>query len=220
MYVEEDIDQNSTVYDALFATYYDGWTDVFEKYRPHIKNISKIIERKENEFGGFLPQKCDLFRTFGMTDLRDVKVVIWGKNPCVSKNFYGNIFKELKQEKQVPDDFDGEFGRQYLDHWASQGVLFMNVSMCYSRKNPDPYADLWIRFANIIIQVINNNVPNCIHLLWGRECEKIADSINSREVYSTSHPSSPTMGFFGCNHFIKTNITLARQNKSPINWFH
>ena len=218
MYIEEDVTEESSVYDTLFSVYYSGWTDVFKTYKPNIKNISDIIASKENESGGFMPQKSELFRTFGMTNLSDVKVVIWGKNPSIHKNFYGNIFKELKQENQVPNDFNGNFGSRNLDDWAKQGVLFMNVAMCYSRQKPDPFSDLWIRFANIIIQIINNNVPNCIHLLWGRECEKISDSINSREVYSTSHPSSPGMGFFGCNHFIKVNITLERQNKPPIKW--
>lgn len=219
MYIEEDIDQDSSVYDALFGTYYNGWTEVFKGYRPNIENISKIIRTKESEVGGFLPQKDKLFRAFTMTDLSDVKVVIWGKNPSVSKNFYSNIYKELKQENQVPGGFGNDFGQRNLDDWARQGVLFMNVAMCYTRQNPDPFSDLWIRFANIIIQIINSKVPNCIHLLWGRECEKISDSISSREVYSTSHPSSPTMGFFGCNHFIKVNITLERQKKQPISWF-
>lgn len=218
MYIEESVTDESTVYDALFATYYNGWTDVFNSYKPNIQNISDIISNKENEIGGFLPKKSELFRSFTLTDLSEVKVVIWGKSPSIHRSFYSNILKELKSEKQIPQHVSN-FGLRNFDDWARQGVLFMNVAMCYTRENPDPFSDLWIRFANMIIQILNTNVPNCIHLLWGKECEKISDSISSREVYSTSHPSSPKMGFFGCNHFIKVNITLCRQNKEPINWY-
>lgn len=219
MYVEEEVTEDSSVYDTLFAQYYDGWTEAFGKYKPNMKNISDIVASKEQEFGKSRPDRCAMFDAFN-TGLSDVKVVIWNKNPCISKNFYTNIFKELSQEKQVPIDFGGTFGAKNVQGWAKQGVLFMNVAMCYSNHHPDPFSDLWLRFANIVIQILNTNVPNCIHLLWGKECEKISDSISSREVYTTSHPCSPRMGFFGCNHFIKVNITLERQKKTPIKWFH
>ena len=42
MYIEEDIDQDSSVYDALFGTYYNGWTEVFKGYRPNIEKLPEM----------------------------------------------------------------------------------------------------------------------------------------------------------------------------------
>lgn len=72
----------------------------------------------------------------------------------------------------------------------------------------------------VIIEIINQNTENCIHVLWGKQCEKIAEHINSREVLISAHPSplSARRGFFGNQHFKKINIILKRQEKEQINW--
>lgn len=238
MFIEEDVDQTSTVYQSFYNKYFEGWTEEFEKHKQQMKAISKLIDDKEKDVGMYYPLKNDIFRALELTPLNKVKVVIWGQDPYpflkpnglpraqgysfgvsrdddVPKSLI-NIYKELNRE--IPDFKPPKHGD--LTGWAKQGVLFMNTSLCYSPKEPKAFLNLWIRFTNIIIQIINENVPNCIHLLWGKKCEKLADSISSREVYITSHPSplSAYQGFFGCNHFIKTNITLKRQGKEPIDW--
>lgn len=238
MFIEEEVDQTSSSYDAFYNKYYSGWSEEFETRKEQMKKICKLIDDKEKEVGSYYPLKKDLFKCLEITPLSKVKVVIWGQDPYpslksdgkpraqgysfgVSKNDVVpksliNIYKELQQE--IPEFTPPQHGD--LTGWAKQGVLFMNSSLCYSPKDPKAFLNLWLRFTNIIVEIINEKVPNCIHLLWGRKCEKIADNINSREVYTTSHPSpfSAYQGFFGCNHFIKVNITLQRQGKLPIDW--
>lgn len=238
MFIEEDVDQNSSVYDAFYNKYYEGWTEQFQKHKHQMKCISDMIDDKENEVGKYYPLKNDLFKCLELTPLRKVKVIIWGQDPYPSLRLNGlpraqgysfgvsrddnvpksllNIYKELKQE--IPEFEPPKHGD--LTGWAKQGILFMNTSLCYSPKHPKAFVNLWRRFTNIIIDIVNENIPNCIHLLWGKKCEGLEDSISSREVYKAPHPSplSAYQGFFGCNHFIKVNITLQRQNKTPIDW--
>ena len=209
--IEEDIHQSSTVYDAFYDRYFGEWSEKFEKYKDEMKNVSEIIGRTEKETK-YLPFKKNLFDCFANTRLGEVKVVIWTDNPLSLNRSYANVYKELKTQYSnidIPRDNN-------LLKFTDQGVLFISSSMCHSSDNPTIYSNLWFRFANIVIEILNENVDNCIHLLWGKNCQKIAGNISSREVYVSTDPSS--YAFFGNNHFIKTNITLKRQGKKEIDW--
>ena len=177
-----------------------------------MKNVSKIIQRVEKRTNGYTPKKSNLFNCFSNTPLEQVKVVIWTDKPNVLSRTYPNVYKELKNEYP---DFETP-SKDNLHMLSEQGVLFMCSAMCYSEEDLKAYDNVWFRFTNIVIQILNQHVDNCIHLLWGRNCQKLADNINSREIYTSNDPSSYM--FFGNNHFIKTNITLKRQGKEQINW--
>ena len=227
-----------SVYDLLYQKDYGLWSQKLEKYKVAIKNISKIIAQKEEEYGPYYPAKENLFKALEMTPLEKVKVVIWGQDP------YPTLLKDGKpraqgysfgvhKEDNVPQSLQNVY-KEIKDNYpmfhppehgdltwlAEQGILFMNSSLTYCPENPKVYLNLWNRFTNIIINIINENVDNCIHLLWGKNCEKLAEHIRSREVFMCAHPSpfSARRGFFGCKHFLKVNITLQRQEKEQINW--
>lgn len=238
VFIEEEVNQNSSVYDAFFNAYFDGWTEEFQGYKREMRDVSKIIGKIEERYGRYYPDKCNMFNALKMTPLDKVKVVIWGQDPYPSLRSNGepraqgysfgvarddvvpkslqNIYKELQNE--YPEFVPPQHGD--LSGWAEQGILFMNSALCYSPAEPKAYLNVWARFTNIIIDILNKRVENCIHVLWGKKCEKLADSIKSREIFMAPHPSplSAYQGFFGCNHFIKINITLQRQNKEPIDW--
>jgi len=236
MEVEADIDQESTVYDALFEQYFDGWTEKLLPHKKAIKILSDMIIEKEKTYGPFYPLKKDMFNFLKMTPLRKVKVVIWGQDPYPTLLEDGepraqgysfgvkktdqvpqslkNIYKELKTNFpmfQEPPHGD-------LSWLANQGVLFMNQSLTYCPKNPKLYLNMWNLFTYIVINIINENVENCIHLLWGKQCEPLIEHIRSREIYQSAHPSplSARRGFFGCKHFLKVNITLENRKKTKI----
>ena len=209
--IEEEVTQKSSVYDAFYNNYYEGWSEAFEEYREEMRNVSEIIDKVE-KVSKYYPLKQNLFDCFKHTPLDKVKVVIWTDNPHTLNRSYDNIYKELKNEYPeitLPRDNN-------LHKLTEQGVLFINSAMCHSYDSPKSYSNLWFRFTNIVIDILNTRVENCIHLLWGKKCQKLADTINSREVYTSSDPSSYT--FYGNNHFIKTNIILKRQGKSEISW--
>jgi uracil-DNA glycosylase len=227
-----------SVYQLLYEKEYPGWSEKFAPYKGAIKNISNIIAKKEEQYGTYYPKKENLFKALEMTPLHKVKVVIWGQDPYPSLLGDGepraqgysfgvhkeddvpmslkNIYKELNDNFPM---FEAP-GHGDLTWLADQGVLFMNASLTYCPKEPKCYLNLWNRFINILISIINENVENCIHLLWGKNCEKLAEHIRSREVFICAHPSplSAYRGFFGCKHFLKVNIVLSRQEKEQINW--
>lgn len=229
----------SSVYDLLYNDHFEGWSEAFLPYKESVKKISDIIGEKEKKYGPYYPKKEDLFNCFKKTPLNKVKVVVWGQDPYYSESDTGepmaqgyafgvkkdecvpttllNIYKEIKSNFPVfvpPEHGD-------LTWLTDQGILFINSSMTIHPVNQHcNYNNLWNRFIYIVITIINQNTENCIHVLWGKKCEKLEEHIQSREVLVASHPSSYTAkrGFFGCKHFLKINIILERQGKEQINW--
>ena len=84
MFIEEEVDQTSSSYDAFYNKYYSGWTEEFETRKEQMKKICKLIDDKEKEVGSYYPLKKDLFRCLEITPLSKVKVVIWGQDPYPS----------------------------------------------------------------------------------------------------------------------------------------
>lgn len=233
------IDQNSTVYEALYEGEIDeSWLKELEPHKKAVKQISDIIDKNEEKFGMYYPLKCDLFNFLKMTPLDKVKVVIWGQDPYPTLLKDGtprargysfgvrrddnvpqslqNVYKEIKSDFpmfEIPNHGD-------LTYLAKKGILFMNQSLTFCPKNPKLYLKMWNRFTYIIINILNEKIENCIHLLWGKQCEPLVEHIRSREVFQASHPSpfSVRRGFIGCKHFLKVNITLKKQERGEINW--
>ena len=76
--------------------------------------------------------------------------------------------------------------------------------------------------CNNIISYISNNCKDIIFLLWGLlaiEKQNLIDK-TKHHILTAPHPSplSAYRGFFGCNHFIKTNQILKKLNKTQIIW--
>lgn len=232
------MDKGKTVYDLLFEKDLGKWSQEFKKYKIAIKDISKRIEMTEQKYGPYYPEKENLFKAFELTPLEKIKVVIWGESPYWSTQDNGkpvavglsfatdknikpppslkNIYKEINNNFpmfKAPEDGD-------LSYLTEQGVLLLNQCLCICPDDKKIYMNLWNRFTNIVITIINENVANCIHVLWGKYAEKLSEQIKSREVFVCAHPSplSAHRGFFGCKHFLKINITLNRQEKTQINF--
>lgn len=237
----ESVERNTdpkTIYDALYAENIYSWTSKLRPYKDAVKLISDHIETLVEKDGEFYPRPKDVFNALKLTPLCDIKVVIWGQDPYPTLLPNGepraqgyafgvdrsdNVPKSLlNMYKELGTNFDcfEQPNHGDLRFVARQGVLFMNTSLTYCPKDPESHLNIWMRFIHIIITIINENVENCIHVLWGSKAEKLREHIKSREILSASHPSplSAYRGFFGCRHFVKINITLDRQKKPQINW--
>jgi uracil-DNA glycosylase len=80
----------------------------------------------------------------------------------------------------------------------------------------------WEEFTDAIIRILSEKKENLIFLLWGRFAQNKAQLIDSEKhhILTAAHPSpfSAHSGFFGCNHFSKTNEILNRLGKNQIKW--
>jgi len=227
-----------SIYELLFEKDLGNWTIEFNKYKKAIKDISNRIDECEQKYGPYYPEKENLFKCFELTPLEEIKVVIVGQEPytglmdngaCRAKGLsYSvdkqdnvpksliNIFKEIKND--FPMFKEPKHGD--LTYWTKQGIFLYNQTLTYCPNNPECYKNLWNRFTNIVITILNQNTENCIYVLWGKKTEKLVENIKSREVITGMHPGNPGAykGFTNKKFFLKINIILKRQEKNQINF--
>jgi uracil-DNA glycosylase len=219
------------------------WENVFKESEYEFITISETLEKEEQNYGTYFPLKKHIFAAFEKTPLKLVKVVIVGQDPyhqlvhdsnnvpvpraqglsfSVSKDdvipsSLQNIYKELYNTYPgftIPDHGD-------LTKWTEQGVLLLNSCLTVRANKPGSHKEIWLGFIKRVCKAISQVNPTCIYLLWGQEAQKIKNMIGEKSItLDAAHPSgySANKGFFGCNHFNKTNEILIKQGHNAINW--
>lgn len=207
-----------------------------EQQKTYYKNLQQFIDQEITAGKSIYPSEEDRFKAFSLTELKNTKVVILGQDPyhgegqahglsfSVPKGVklppsLRNIYKELADDlcwDNLPENGD-------LSEWAKQGVLLINTVLTVEKSNAGSHAKRgWEQFTNNVIQHINDNNEGVVFLLWGSYAIKKSTLIDSNKhhILTAVHPSplSAYRGFFGCQHFSKTNNLLIVQNKTPINW--
>tara|TARA_Y100000813_G_scaffold198072_1_gene184925 strand:- start:9 stop:674 length:666 start_codon:yes stop_codon:yes gene_type:complete len=182
------------------------------------------------------PPGKDIFNAFNLCPFNKVKIVILGQDPYHGKNQANglcfsvnkgisippslkNIYKELKNNFS---DFQYENGD--LSYWSSQGVLLLNSILTVRKGLPGSHKDIgWEKFTDLVINIISKRKKNIVFLLWGSFAKSkmnLIENKNQHLILSSTHPSpfSAYNGFFGCNHFKKTNDYLKKNNDKIIKW--
>ncbi len=215
-----------------------NWKKIFkkEKKKKYFINIINFLKKEYKKKKIIYPDKKNIFQIFKLIKFNKIKVVILGQDPYLNKNqAHGlafsilpnnklpksiiNIYKELKYEfKNFKTPKNG-----YLINWVKQGVFLFNTILTVEEKKSCSHKNIgWEIFSSNIIKYINIYLKNIVFILWGKYAQKKKHIINNKKhlILTSSHPSplSAKKGFFGCNHFKKTNIYLKKNNKTPIIW--
>jgi len=202
-----------------------------KKYFFELKEF--IIKEKKNYI--IYPEDEDIFNAFNLTSFKKVKVVILGQDPYHSKGqAHGlsfsvpnhikqppslkNIFKELSQDMNIPITKKGT-----LTFWAKQGVLLLNSILTVRLKEAGSHRKKgWEIFTDTVIHKLSRERKGIVFMLWGRYAQEKAKIIDNNKhlILTAPHPSpfSAYTGFFGCNHFSKTNNFLKENGKNEIDW--
>ena len=204
----------------------------FETKKPYFKKIKDHLISDNAEGKIVLPEPKNFFRAFDLCELNKVKVVIIGQDPyhtpgvpnglafSVNKNqklppSLINIFRELESDLGVKN-YDGD-----LSAWSRQGVLLLNTCLSVCAGLPASHSNIgWENFTNAAIEEIQKK-KNIIFLLWGKHAQQKKAFIQEDNfILEAAHPSplSANNGFFGCNHFSKTNNLLISLGSDPIDW--
>lgn len=214
------------------------WHDVLaeEKQKPYFTETLKLVaDERTNGVTVYPPQK-DVFNAFRLTELGDVKVVILGQDPYHGPHqAHGlafsvlpgvqvppslqNIYKELLQD--IPGFQKPDHG--FLESWAKQGVMLLNTVLTVEAGKAHSHARFgWETFTDNVIAAINQHREGVVFLLWGSHAQKKGSIIDRQRhhVLQAPHPSplSAHRGFFGCQHFSKTNAILHEAGQEPIDW--
>ena len=214
------------------------WNEVFEqiKTKDYALSLNAFLD-EEYKNHTIYPKRENMFNAFKYTPLENVKVVIFGQDPyhepgqamglcfSVPDNIKTppslvNIYKEIQNEFNVHmSNMGGD-----LTYLAKQGVLLLNTILTVREHAPLSHN---IREYNLfmqdILEVLNNLDQPIVFLLWGGNAKSLSKYLTNKNhlILTATHPSplgANHGGWFGCNHFIKTNEFLVKNGVKPINW--
>lgn len=206
--------------------------DEFEK--DYFIKLTDFIRNEYRTKQIFPPAKL-IFNAFEHTPFNQVKVVILGQDPYHNDGqAHGlsfsvpdgirqppslvNIFKEINRNLSIPVPQSGN-----LTRWANQGVLLLNATLTVQAHMAGSHQKKgWESFTDAAIHKLAEKRENIVFILWGAYAQKKASFIdpNKHLILKSVHPSplSAHNGFFGNDHFSKTNDFLIQKGVKPIEW--
>ena len=206
--------------------------DEFEK--PYFRSLAQFI-REEYRSKQIFPPAPLIFNAFDQCPFHEVKVVIIGQDPyhnpgqanglCFSVNdgvrippSLINIYKEIQQD--VGSEFPATGN---LEHWSRQGVLLLNATLTVQAHRAGSHQGKgWEEFTDAVIDKLSNERENLVFILWGSFAQRKGATIDANRhlILKSPHPSplSAHRGYFGNQHFSKTNEYLIQKGKVPIDW--
>ncbi|GGB53199.1 uracil-DNA glycosylase [Oceanisphaera marina] len=214
------------------------WSQLIEqeKQQPYLQQTLEFVEQERAAGKVIYPPAQDMFNAFKHTPLNQVKVVMLGQDPYHGPNqAHGLCFSVLpgvkvppslrNMYKELTNDIAGFTAPDHgcLTSWAEQGVLMINTVLTVEAGKAHSHAKLgWETFTDKVIQTVNEQCEGVVFLLWGAHAQKKGAAINTERhhIFTAAHPSplSAYRGFFGCQHFSKTNQLLEQQGREPIEW--
>ena len=202
---------------------------------PYMLSLKEFLRTEKDQHKIIYPHSSNWFHALEATPLDDVKVVILGQDPYHQpRQAHGLCFSVLPEVKIPPSlanmykELQTDLGFKpvshgYLESWAKQGVLLLNAVLTVEDSHANAHQGKgWEEFTDQIIATVNNRCEHVVFLLWGSYAQKKGSMIDSDRhlVLKAAHPSplSAYRGFFGCNHFSKTNQYLKEHGKQEIDW--
>ena len=214
----------------------EKWKEILWKefQSPYFSELKDFLVEEKKQFTIFPPGNL-MFNAFQHTPFDHVKAVLLGQDPyhgngqahglCFSvppgilkPPSLVNIFKELHADLGIPVPEHGN-----LEKWADQGVLLLNATLSVRAGQAGSHQNRgWETFTNRVIEQISTHKSGVVFLLWGRYAQAKESLIDGQKhlILKAAHPSpfSAYNGFFGCQHFSKTNEYLEQHGINGIDW--
>ncbi len=207
-----------------------------ELKKPYFTQLKTFLADEKRDGRSVFPPEDQIFQALKCTPFENVRVVIVGQDP-----YHGvgqahglsfsvphgvpippslkNIYTELSADLGVKTASHGS-----LASWAEQGVLLLNATLTVRSGEPlSHHKKGWEKFTDAVIEAVATHHKHIVFLLWGKNAQKKCEKFlhhSSHLVLTAAHPSplSAYHGFFGCNHFSKTNAYLQHHSLTPIQW--
>ena len=214
----------------------NGWDaaleDEFEK--PDFKALLEKVDEEYDKYTVY-PPKGKIFSALTHCDINDVKVVILGQDPYHEEGqAHGMCFSVLPgidvppSLKNIYKEIQAEYGYEPPNHgclvsWSNQGVLLLNTTLTVREHQANSHSKYgWQKFTDRVIQEVNKQDKPVVFILWGGNARSKKAFIDTDKhlVLESAHPSplSAWQGFFGNDHFKKTNEFLKLNGRAEINW--
>lgn len=202
--------------------------------KPYYAALYKKI-REEYSTRQIFPPADEIFTAFELTPLSEVKVVIIGQDPYHGDGQAHGLCFSVKPDIETPPslvniykELNSDLGcyipnNGYLTKWAKQGVLMLNTVLTVRAHQANSHRGIgWEEFTDAAIRILNEQDRPIVYLLWGKPAQMKKSMLNNPKhlILEAPHPSplSAYRGFFGCQHFSKTNEFLKKNGLIPIDW--
>lgn len=206
-----------------------------EFQKPYFGQLQSFLAEEVKAGEVIYPPPLNFYKAFDLTPFKDTKVIILGQDPyhgsgqaqglsfsvpagINSPPSLRNIYKELAATTNfhIP-------GHGNLEAWAQQGVLMINSCLSVRANSPGSHRDKgWEIFTDTMIKALSNEKEHLVFLLWGKFAQSKQSLIDNQKhlVLTAPHPSpfSAHKGFFGCDHFNRTNEYLIKNKIELIKW--
>lgn len=203
--------------------------------QPYMQNLSQFLKQEKAAGKVIYPRGSEIFNALNHTSFEDVKVVIIGQDPYHGPNQAHGLCFSVQEGVAVPpslkniyQELSNDIGMSVpasgnLISWADQGVLLLNAVLTVEQASAGAHQGKgWETFTDRVIEVLNSQRSGIVFLLWGSYAQKKGKLIDRQKhlVLEGPHPSplSAYRGFFGCQHFSRTNQYLLDSGQKPINW--
>ncbi|MDQ3140900.1 MAG: uracil-DNA glycosylase [Bacteroidota bacterium] len=205
-----------------------------EFQKDYFIQLISFLKKSKEQNKVIYPPGSLIFNAFDVTPFDQVKVVILGQDPYHGPNeamglsfsvpkgirvppSLLNIYKEIQRAFGYPIPSHGD-----LTSWAKQGVLLLNASLTVEQNVPNSHKHIgWHHFTDRVIEILATKKTGLVFLLWGNFARSKKQLIppNKHLILESLHPSPLAGGgFFGNDHFKKTNEFLIQSDRVPINW--
>jgi len=213
-----------------------GWEEFFHNMLENgtLCEISKKI-KLDAKIGDVFPPIDEVFTSFMLCPLEELKVVIIGQDPYHTPGVatglafshhtdnkkiqpsLRNIFTEL-----VDDGFSIKENYGDLSEWSVQGVFLVNTAFTVKKGEPNSHSKEWKYFTSQLFRYISNHCDHLVVIAWGRHAQGFSEIFDQKKhkIITSSHPSpfSARSGFFGSKPFSRTNKFLRLWKKEEICW--
>ena len=232
-----NITDDWSIYEVATKDTPKTWEAIFERAKPELKLLSKVVGDKEVECGmKSLPPRDLIFEAFHRTRLEDVKVVIIGQDPYYNGTATGMAFSMDRTRRASPSlrTVYREIQRSVSDfvapshgdltEWTQQGVLLLNKALTVKPGKPSKGNDhigAWGGFLRKVIEDICKYHRGIVFMMWGVPAKMVEELIGGRALKLMSgHPSPQNRNndFYGNDHFKLANEHLIANGRAPIDW--
>ena len=201
--------------------------------KPYYISLDRFLA-EEYKTKTIYPSAENVFNSINHIKYEDVKVVIIGQDPYHEPNQAHGLAFSVENGVNLPPSLKNifleifnEFGYKNTNGnlmcWEKHGVLLLNTVLTVERGKANSHKDKgWENLTTKIVQLLNQRSNPIIFILWGASAQKIGKNVTNpiHYVLTSAHPSplSAYNGFFGCNHFKKTNEILKKLGQKEIDW--
>lgn len=185
--------------------YFGDWMKVID--RTELNNVMAKVGQ-EYRRKPLCPAQSDVFRSFELCPLNDLKVVMLGQDPYPQKGvatgvLFGNrkevdednlspslnVVKEAAINFEVPHyciTFD-----QTLESWAKQGILMINSALTVEMNRIGSHVMLWRPFIAKLLKNLSEYNTAIVYVLFGRQAQTFKPYINDRfnHIIEIEHPA-------------------------------